>query len=52
MQLSYKIWFVGCAVWLLDSAVSFYYGSRPNAAIALLIAVLFLMAGMYFRPRS
>ncbi|MHB1023592.1 MAG: hypothetical protein ACYC46_01435 [Acidobacteriaceae bacterium] len=52
MQLSYKIWFAGCVVWLIDCAVSLHYGSNAHAAVALVIAVLFLAAGIFFQKNQ
>jgi hypothetical protein len=49
--LTYGIWFLGAAVWLLVAALSlrFHVPSRTLGAIA--IAVVFFAAGMFFaRP--
>lgn len=50
-MLTYGIWFLGAAVWLLVAALSlrFHVPSRTLGAIA--IAVVFFAAGMFFaRP--
>ena len=46
---SYKIWFLGSAVWLLDAAVSLYFHGNLHAIIAAIIALLFFGAGVFFR---
>jgi hypothetical protein len=47
------IWFVGCAAWLVDSAVSFRLGALPRAKLAFMVALVFLAAGFFYRnPRQ
>ncbi|WP_263411404.1 hypothetical protein [Terriglobus tenax] len=47
------IWYIGCAVWLANAWLAgFYTRSRAQAAVSLVLAAVFLAAGLYFRPRN
>jgi hypothetical protein len=52
MRKTAWIWFVGCAAWLLDSAVSFHFGSVPRAKLAFMVALVFLAAGLFYRSQK
>lgn len=49
---SYKIWFLGSVVWLLDAAVSIYFHGNLHAIIAAIIALLFFGAGVFFQKNG
>jgi hypothetical protein len=49
MRNSAWIWFVGCAVWAVDGAVRLQFGQRAHAQAAIMLAMLFLVAGIYYR---
>ncbi|HZU09273.1 MAG TPA: hypothetical protein VFA02_05170 [Pseudacidobacterium sp.] len=46
---SYIIWFVGAVAWFFDAALQVYSGTRVHAFVAIVICLLFLVAGVYFR---
>ena len=43
---TYWIWFAGAAAWWIDAAIAVHYGNRGHALLALIIALLFFIAGM------
>jgi hypothetical protein len=49
---SYIIWFIGAAAWWFDAALQLYSGTRIHAFIAVVISLLFLAAGVYFRKQA
>ncbi len=49
MRKTAWIWFVGCAVWIADGAIQFHFGARAHAQLALMLAMLFLVAGLFYR---
>jgi hypothetical protein len=51
-QGSYIVWFVGAVVWWVDAALQVYSGTRGHALLAILISLLFLAAGIYFRRQA
>jgi NADH:ubiquinone oxidoreductase subunit 6 (subunit J) len=46
------IWFVGFAVWLFDGLLHLHYHNWVHARLALMIALLFLAAGFFYRRQS
>jgi len=44
MQKSAWIWFVGCAVWLLDGVEQMHV----HAELAFVLSMLFLVAGFFY----
>ncbi len=42
------IWFVGAAVWLLVAALAVHARSRGHALGAIIVAVVFFAAGLFF----
>lgn len=51
MQRFAWIWFVGCAVWVVDGLVSVRYRAWPHAELAFLLALVFLAAGVLYRSQ-
>jgi uncharacterized membrane protein len=51
-QWSYIIWFVGAVAWFFDAALQVYSGTRIHAILAIVISLLFLVAGVYFRKQT
>ena len=49
MRKSAWIWFVGCAVWAIDGVVQFHVHARAHAQLAFMLALLFLVAGIFYR---
>lgn len=49
---SYIIWFVGAVVWWIDAALQVYSGTRGHALLAIVISLLFLLAGVVFRRQA
>jgi hypothetical protein len=49
---SYIIWFVGAVVWWVDAALHLHAGSRDHALLAIVISLLFLVAGVLFRRQA
>jgi hypothetical protein len=43
------IWFVGCAVWVGDGIVQLHYSQRAHAQVAIMLAMLFFVAGLFYR---
>ncbi len=46
------IWFVGAGVWTLDGAISLHLHAWLPAKIELMIAMLFLAAGMFYQKQK
>lgn len=46
------VWFAGCAAWVVDAAVSLRYRAWTHAELALMVAMLFFVAGMYYRDQG
>ncbi len=49
MRKTAWIWFVGCGVWAADGVVQLDFGARAHAQLALMLAMLFLVAGLFYR---
>ena len=49
MRRTAWIWFVGCAAWLVDGVVQLRLHARPHAQLAFMVALMFLVAGLYYR---
>jgi hypothetical protein len=49
MRRTAWIWFVGCAAWLADGVVQLRLHARPHAQLAFMVALMFLVAGLYYR---
>ncbi len=48
LPATYKIWFAGSVAWWIDAAVNLHYHQRAHALAALIIAVIFFAAGIFF----
>ena len=46
------IWFLGCAAWMLDSFVSARFHNWIHARLALMVAIVFLAAGLFYRRQT
>jgi hypothetical protein len=49
---SYIIWFVGAVVWWIDAALQLHARNRQHALLAVVISLLFLVAGVVFRRQA
>jgi hypothetical protein len=49
MRKTAWIWFVGCAAWFTDSAIQLRFHARAHAQLAFMLALLFLVAGIFYR---
>jgi len=52
MKNSAWIWFVGCAVWFADGIVQMRIHARAHAQLAIMLAVVFLAAGVFYRNQK
>ena len=46
------VWFVGCAVWIIDGLLSVHYRSWPHAELAFLLALVFFAAGLLYQRQK
>jgi hypothetical protein len=46
------IWFVGCAAWVIDALVSVHFQNWLHARLALMVAIVFLTAGLFYRRQT
>jgi hypothetical protein len=46
------IWFVGFAAWLVDAMVSVHFQNWLHARLALMVAIVFLTAGLFYRRQT
>jgi hypothetical protein len=46
------IWFAGFAVWLIDALISLHFHAAQHAQLALLVAMVFLAAGLFYRRQQ
>jgi hypothetical protein len=51
MKSTAWIWFVGCAVWLMDGMLSLHYRALQHAQLAFLLAMLFFAAAIITRQQ-
>ena len=49
MRRTAWIWLAGCIAWTLDAAVSLHYNNSKHAVIAVSMALLFLIAWLFYR---
>jgi NADH:ubiquinone oxidoreductase subunit 6 (subunit J) len=49
MRKTAWIWFAGFAAWLIDGLVSIHYRDWLHARLALTVAMLFFVAGLFYR---
>ena len=45
------IWFLGCAVWLVDGGISVRLHAMQHAELAFLLSAVFLAAGLLYRQQ-
>jgi hypothetical protein len=46
------IWFLGFAAWLIDALVSAHFQDWLHARLALMVAIVFLTAGLFYRRQT
>jgi len=51
MRWTAWIWFAGCVAWLADGAVSLHLHAQAHAQLALMVALVFLAAGLFTRSQ-
>jgi hypothetical protein len=52
MRKTAWIWFVGCVVWFADGAVQLHFHAQAHAELAFMLALLFLVAGLFYRNQK
>jgi hypothetical protein len=53
MRRTAWIWAVGSAAWTFDAIVNLYYHNRPHAELALMVAMMFGVAWVFYsRPQN
>jgi hypothetical protein len=52
MRRTAWIWFVGCVVWAADGVVQLHFRARAHAQLAFMLAMLFLVAGLFYRRQQ
>jgi len=52
MRWTRWIWFAGCAAWVVDAAVSIRQQDLPHAKLALMVAAVFLVAGLFYQAQK
>jgi hypothetical protein len=52
MRKSAWIWFVGCAAWSVDGVFWLHLHARAHAQLAFMLAMLFLVAGLFYRNQK
>jgi hypothetical protein len=52
MRKTAWIWFVGCVAWSVDGVVQMHYRSQAHAKLAFMVALMFLVAGFFYRQQS
>ena len=52
MRKTVWIWFVGCAAWIMDGVVQLHVHALLHARLAFTVAMLFLVAGLFYRNQK
>jgi hypothetical protein len=52
MRKTAWIWFLGFAAWLADSLISLRFHNVLHARVALVVAIVFLTAGLFYRRQT
>jgi hypothetical protein len=52
MRKTAWIWFVGFAAWLIDALISVRYHNVLHARLSLMVAIVFLTAGIFYRRQT
>ena len=51
MRRTAWIWLAGCIAWTVSGLISMHLHSRANAELALIMALLFLAAWLFYRSQ-
>jgi hypothetical protein len=46
------IWFVGCAAWIIDGLLSIRLHDWLHARLAFMVAIVFFVAGIFYRRQT
>jgi hypothetical protein len=46
------IWFLGFGAWIIDALVSVHFQNWLHARLALMVAIVFLTAGIFYRRET
>jgi hypothetical protein len=52
MRRTAWIWFLGFAAWLIDAFVSIHLNYWLHARLAVMVAIVFLAAGLFYRRQT
>lgn len=52
MQRFAWVWYAGCAAWLVDGGVSLTLHAWQHAQLAFIVALVFLMAGVFYQKQD
>jgi len=52
MRWTRWIWFVGCAAWLVDATANARLHDLAHAKLAMTVAAVFLVAGLFFNAQK
>lgn len=52
MRKTAWIWFLGFAAWLIDAMLSMHYHNWLHARLSLMVAIVFLAAGIFYSRQS
>jgi hypothetical protein len=52
MRRTVWIWFLGFAAWVLDAIVSVHLHDWLHARLAIMVAIVFLAAGLFYRRQT
>ena len=52
MRRTAWIWFLGFAAWLVDAMVSIHLNNWLHARLAVMVAIVFLVAGLFYRRQT
>jgi hypothetical protein len=52
MRKTAWIWFVGFAAWLADALISLRLHNFLHARLALMVAIVFFTAGLFYRRKT
>ncbi|MDQ2833755.1 MAG: hypothetical protein M3Y50_08445 [Acidobacteriota bacterium] len=52
MRKTAWIWFAGFAAWVIDALVSLHLHDRLHARLALMVAIVFFTAGLFYLRKT
>jgi hypothetical protein len=52
MRRTAWIWFLGFTAWLADALVSAHFHNWLHARLAMMVAFVFLVAGLFYRKQN